>query len=194
MMSIEPVFASSIYPFLYFSQSMVATAAVLAMIAAFLKSTKQWPDQPQLLLDFGKILFACLLTWFYLEYSQLIVLWMGDLPHDVIWYVVRLKGGWFYVTLFLVLFQFFFPFLLLLSQDLKRNPTALFLLASGILVAHVVDVFWMMAPGRGTSFCLLDVFLPVLIGACWLWWFFGGWSRDVLLSIELFPKPAAEES
>jgi MFS family permease len=94
----------------------------------------------------GSLLLAITMMWAYLAFGQLIVIWSGDLPHEIVWYLHRIAGGWRWVIAFLVLFHFFGPFFLLLSRQTKRSPRALTSIAVVMVIAHMVDVWWMITP------------------------------------------------
>ena len=94
----------------------------------------------------GSLLLAFTMLWAYMAFSQLLVIWSGDLPHEISWYLHRIAGGWRWVLVFLVLFHFFGPFFLLLSRQMKQTRLALAAIAAAMFVAHVVDVWWMIVP------------------------------------------------
>jgi hypothetical protein len=178
MMSLEPSFYSSLYPFMYFSGAMVSTLSALCAIFSWLQLRGITPARPELLHALGKLLFAAVLFWGYIVFSQFIIIWTGNLPDEADWYVVRANHGWQWLTLFVVLFHFAIPFCLLLSQKLKREPRRLFRISAVLFAVHFAEFYWMMAPKRGVGFYLnpFDLLLPALIGACWLW--FARWFRD----------------
>jgi len=102
----------------------------------------------------------------------------GNLPTEIAWYLHRLQTGWYAVGITLVLFHFVVPFLLLLSRTMKREPRTIVVVASGVLIARLVDLFWLIAPEfhqTGISVSWLDVLLPVSMGAIW----FGGFIRQL---------------
>ena len=66
-------------------------------------------------------MLALVMVWAYFSFSQFIIIWAGNLPEEIPWYMTRLNGGWQFVGLLLVLGHFVLPFALLLSRDLKRN-------------------------------------------------------------------------
>ena len=76
---------------------------------------------PRHLHDLGKFLLTLVMVWAYFSFSQFLIIWAGNLPDEIPWYLVRLRGGWQYVALLLVVGHFALPFALLLSRDLKRN-------------------------------------------------------------------------
>ena len=71
--------------------------------------------------DLGKLLLAFVMLWAYLSFSQFLIIWSGNLPEEIPWYVKRTTGSWGYVAIALVVGHFMLPFLLLLSQDLKKR-------------------------------------------------------------------------
>ncbi|HVN78127.1 MAG TPA: hypothetical protein VMW38_03960 [Terriglobia bacterium] len=136
--------------------------------------------------DLGKLLLAFVMIWAYLAFSQFLIIWSGNLPEEIPWYVRRLQGGWQWVGLVLVLFHFALPFLLLLSRDLKRNARTLANVAWAVILMRLVDLFWLTAPQPGTGgfrVHWMDLAAPVGIGGLWLAIFFGRLVRRPLLAL-----------
>jgi hypothetical protein len=96
--------------------------------------------------DLGKLLFMFTLFWTYVSFSQLVIMWSGNLPEEVSWYIARMNGGWGLIAVLLVFFQWMFPFLILLSQDIKRNPKTVRFMAIWILTIRAIDVIWQVEP------------------------------------------------
>ena len=96
--------------------------------------------------DLGKLMLAMVMIWAYLSFSQYLIIYSGNLPQEITWYVRRLNGGWQWVGLVLLLFHFALPFALLLSQSLKRNPNTISAIAIFIICIRVIDVFWLVEP------------------------------------------------
>ena len=71
--------------------------------------------------DLGKLMLAFVMLWAYLAFSQFLIIWSGNLPEEIPWYIERIRGGWGVVALLLVIGHFALPFALLLSRDLKRH-------------------------------------------------------------------------
>ena len=71
------------------------------------------------------------MLWAYVNFSQLLIVWSGNLPEEIPWYIQRLHGGWQWLALGLVVFHFAMPFLMLLSRDVKRNAKLLGRLEGG---------------------------------------------------------------
>jgi len=117
--------------------------------------------------DLGKLMLAFVMLWAYMGFSQLLIIWSGNLPEEIPWYTTRLNNGWQYVGLILLVFQFVVPFLILLSQTIKRNPRTLAAVALFIIVIRIVDVFWLVEPNFNTAgfhLSWLDLAAPVGVG------------------------------
>jgi len=117
--------------------------------------------------DLGKLMLAFVMLWAYMSFSQLLIIWAGNLPEEISWYLARLNNGWGWVAAGLLLFHFIVPFLLLLSQSIKRNPRTITMVAIWIIFIRIVDVFWLIEPNfNRTSFNLswLDIAAPIGVG------------------------------
>jgi len=124
--------------------------------------------------------------------SQFLIVWSGNLPEELPWYLTRLHGGWEWVGLALVVFHFVFPFVVLLSRDLKRNATTLGTLALGLLAMRLLDLFWLVGPdlqghhgghGGGFSIHILDFAVPAAMGGLWTLGFLHELKRRPLLPL-----------
>jgi hypothetical protein len=175
-MSLDPHWSSTIYGVLFMVGQALSALSFVIVCIAFFGGEKPLSDvvRPGAVHDLGKLLLAFVMLWTYMNLSQFLIMWSGNLPEEIPWYIRRLRGGWQAVGLVLVLFHFALPFLLLLSRDLKRNARLLGFVAGGIFVVRLVDLYWLVAPdladhaSRGVAFHWLDVTLPVGIGGLWL--------------------------
>ena len=73
--------------------------------------------------------------------------------------------------MFLIIFHFAAPFLLLLNRPLKRRKEVLAVLAGAMMVVSAVDVFWLVAPAffkDAPRVHAMDVVAPVAIGGLWI--------------------------
>ena len=126
--------------------------------------------------DLGNLMFAFMVLWAYLSFSQFLIIWAGNLPNEIPWYVSRLRGGWGWVALALVVFHFAVPFLLLLMRGVKRRTNRLFRVALLMIAIRLVDVYWITEPafyGQKLSIHWTDLVLPIAVGGIWLAVFFG---------------------
>ncbi|MEO7539964.1 MAG: hypothetical protein ABIV21_08040 [Pyrinomonadaceae bacterium] len=133
--------------------------------------------------DLGKLMLALVMVWAYFNFSQFLIIWAGNLPEETQWLLTRMKGGWGYIGVALIVFHFAFPFLVLLQQDFKRKARWLSTLAIFILFMRLVDMFYLIGPSyrvaaggieQGAFYVSwMDVVAPIAVGGIWLWWFFG---------------------
>lgn len=96
--------------------------------------------------DYGTLLFAFIMLWAYLSYSQFLIVWSANLPEEIPYYLQRLGGGWSVVTLVVILGHFVLPWTLLLFRPTKRASQRLVAVAAFMLVMRFVDTFWLVAP------------------------------------------------
>jgi hypothetical protein len=177
MMSLEPHWFSTIYGLLVITgQVLSAFAFVIALTSILIRYEPLSSVMTSLQFhDLGKLMFAFVFIWAYLAFSQFLIIWSGNLPEEIPWYITRSRDGWRIVAIVLVLFHFAVPFLLLLSRDLKKNPRMLAIVALCILLMRYVDLFWMVGPEthqHGSMVHVLDLLLPMGIGGLWLAFFF----------------------
>jgi hypothetical protein len=121
--------------------------------------------------DLGKLMLAFVMFWAYVSFSQYLIIWAGNLPEEIPWYLRRLQGGWGWVGVGLILFHFLLPFLLLLPASANRNPRVLAAVAGLLVFMRLVDVFWLTRPAfEGSRFRLhwMDLLAPIGIGGLWL--------------------------
>lgn len=151
LMSLTPLWYSTIFGLLYFSGGFVAALALVAVIArvarrvpavAAVAASVRPPHSGAL----GRLMFAFLVFWAYMEFSQGIIIWIANKPDEVPWYVARGAGRWGDVFAVLVIGHFALPFFALLSRPLKRRPTLLAFAGGWLVVMHYVDIAWLVMP------------------------------------------------
>ena len=112
-----------------------------------------------------------------------LIIWSGNIPEETGWYLTRMKGGWGWIGVLLIVFHFAFPFLILLQQDFKRKAKLLASMAAFILVMRLVDMFYLIGPSpridahgmaKGAFVVSwMDFVAPIAIGGIWIWFFLG---------------------
>jgi Ni/Fe-hydrogenase subunit HybB-like protein len=187
-MSLDPEWFSTMYGLLFMAgQGLAGMAFVIAvMVLLSQRAPMNEVIKPSHLHDLGKLMLAFLMIWAYFAFSQFLIIWAGNLPEEIPYYVRRLQSSWKYVGLALIVLHFALPFVLLLSRDLKRNGRTLSVVAIGVIVMRYVDLIWLTGPelheGR---FALgwMDLMLLAGIGGVWLWFFATELNRRPLLPI-----------
>ncbi len=187
-MSLNPDWFSTIYGLLFVISWALSALAFVIAVLSFLSSREPMsrmvrPDHFQ---DLGKLMLAFVMLWAYFAFSQFLIVWSGNLPEEIQWYLPRLRGGWGVIAVSVVFFHFAFPFLLLLSASLKRNARKLLMLAGLILVMRMIDLFWMIAPEfspEGFHVSWMDIVAPIGMGGLWLAVFAWQLSKRSLIPI-----------
>ena len=173
LMSLEPHWFSTIYGVLIMGGQGLSALAFLIIVLVWLSRR---PPLDRIVVaahfhDLGNLLLAFVMLWAYFSFSQYLIIWSGNLPAEIAWYLHRLQTGWRAVGLTLILFHFAAPFVVLLSRQVKRQPQLLVKVAVGILIVRFVDLFWLIAPEfhqTGISVSWMDVVLPLTLGSIWL--------------------------
>ena len=181
LMSLEPHWFSTIFSAIYILGQGLAAWALLAVVGVGL--SRHEPLRALLgnerLRDLGTFMLGFVLLWAYTSYSQLLIIWAGNLPEEITWYYTRLSGGWLYLGYLLIGFHFAVPFLLMVSSRIKARLKVLVTVACGLLAMRLLDLYWISAPafqGGGSASAAphwLDLVIPFSIGGLWLFVFFG---------------------
>ena len=189
IMSLEPHWYSTIYGFIVVvGQSLGAlsfTVAVLTILS---------PREPMNSVlramhfhDLGKLMLALVMLWAYFSFSQFLIIWAGNLPEEIPYYLTRLDGGWKYLSLALVFGHFMLPFCLLLSADLKKRPRLLARVAWFIVAIRFYDTIWLVVPpfhqAGAFPISLANVGIPLALAGAWVFLFAGQLQKRALLPV-----------
>jgi hypothetical protein len=173
VMSLEPHWFSTIYGILFIGGQVLAAFAFAIPVAALLAERTAYGDviSADQFHDLGKLLLAFVMLWAYFAFSQFLIIWSGNLPEETPWYLSRLRGGWEWVGIAVIVFHFALPFVVLLSRDIKRNARRLAWVAYGVMAMRAVDLFWLVSPAfahEGIGVHWLDLTTLVGVGGIWL--------------------------
>jgi hypothetical protein len=164
--SVEPDFHSSIYGLLAISFALLEGLAFGLVAVLALKRSHRMSNA-----SYAGILLATLLLWAYLHAMQYIIIWSGNIPNEVSWYLTRLRNGWGYALWGLFIGQFFVPFFALLSARVRSSTSALLWLAGATLVLRYLESTLLILPPLHVSGFALLLDLPaaiLAISAIWL--------------------------
>ncbi len=147
-MSLQPNWHSAIFGVYIFAGAVPAALSVLALFTIQLERVGVAPKAGNVLTrhDIGKLLFGFILFWAYIAFSQYLLIWYAGMRTEVSFFSLRLGDQWLPLTLWLAALQFVVPFVALLSAKAKRSPLVLFIAALVVLVAHALDIFWLVMP------------------------------------------------
>ena len=194
--SLQTPFYSTIWGFLFVA-GQALTAMAFTIIAMWLLSSREPMSavlKPSHFHDLGKLLLMMVMVWAYFNFSQLLIVWAGNLPHEIAYYLPRFWTSWGWLGVALIVVQFFVPFLLLLSRPLKRHAPILSFVAGIVLVMQYMDLVWKTLPSyhkAGFQMSWMTLTAPLGIGGIWLWAFFVELPKRPLLPAN---DPALEEA
>ena len=172
LMSLQPHWFSTIYGVYFVGGHGLSALAFLIVVALYLSRREPLSAalQPRHFHDYGKLFLAFVMLWAYFSFSQFLIIWSGNIPEETIWYARRIRGGWQWVALALVVFHFAAPFLLLLSRSLKRAPRLLGRVALLMLLMRWIDLFWQVEPAfHHEHFSFHWLYPAALLGVGGLW-------------------------
>jgi hypothetical protein len=148
LMSLDPTWTSNAYGFYLLSASLLAAAASIAILAHCARRGRLIPEQvgASHFLALGNIVLAMTIFWAYIAFVQMMLIWIADLPQEVSWYITRSRASWQAVCWMLAIGHFVLPFFALLNRRWKRNSATLVAISAWLLVAHYVDMYWLIMP------------------------------------------------
>ncbi len=172
VMSLEPQWFSTIYGMIFMVSEALAAMAFVTVAVMLLSNRKPLSNvvTPSLFNDYGNLLLTFTMLWAYLSFSQYLIIWSGNLQDEIPWYTSRATGGWAWVALFLIVFHFAVPFLLLLSRFIKRRMRVLAVVAALLILMSMIDLFWLTAPAYERAepqFHWMDWVAMIGIGGLW---------------------------
>src|SRR6266404_5799289 len=191
VMSLDPHWISTIYGFIFIAGECLSAMCMMVVVERVLVRYEPTASllKPKEVHDHGKLMLTFVMLWAYFSFSQLLIIWAGNLPSEISFFTRRLYSGWQTVALALVIFHFAVPFLLLLSRSFKRDPRILVWLATWLLFMRFVDLFWYIEPNFNQTLSslswihLLDLVVPVAIGGFWFAMFFYNLRSRPLLPV-----------
>jgi hypothetical protein len=181
VMSMDVTWYSSVYGLLFLvgqGYSVLALSIIVSIslskaepFKTILRQTEQH--------DMGKLTFAFVMLNIYLAFAQFLIIWSGNLPEEIPWYLDRIRGHWGVIITLDFLFHWLIPFTMLLSRDIKRNKKRLTRVCQWMIFAKAFDLFWLIEPNfkdaaRNLHFSwgiLEYIAVPVAMVAFWVAFF-----------------------
>ncbi len=194
VMSLEPEWYSTMFGAWFVISQTMAAMGLVTFIGARGYAADRAPWTKSLVTetvrkDWGNMLLMLTMVWAYFSLSQWLIIWNGNLPQEIIFYVHRFQGMWLYVGAFIVIFQFFVPFLALLSGKTKRYPGLLSGVALWLMIMRLTDLTWHVLPifhNGSMSMVLLAGAAAAAVGGLWFALFVYFLSRNALLPAPQF--------
>ena len=187
MMSLEPTWFSSIYGVLFLAGQLLMAMAFSIIVVALFRNKQPVAGYAtnDIFNDLGNFLLGFVAFWAYIAYSQYLIIWSGNLPEEITWYIVRTQGGWQYVALALIIFNFALPFVVLLSRTIKRRANVLASIAVFIVFMRFVDLYFITMPALRPTLWVhwLDIVVPIAMGGFWVALFAWFLKRKALIPL-----------
>lgn len=173
VMSLEPAWMSTIFGLIFVASWSLSALAFAIITMSWL--TKREPmnvvAQRPHFHDWGNLMLALVMLWTYFAFSQYLIIWSGNLPEETTWYVARNHGGWGVIAIVILILQFVFPFMTLLSRAAKKSPQKLAMLAVLILAMRITDAIWLIEPAfdpHHFHLSWMDFVAPIAMGGFWV--------------------------
>ncbi|HXW93150.1 MAG TPA: hypothetical protein VEK33_21555 [Terriglobales bacterium] len=185
VMSIDPSWISTIYGLILLIGELLSGmcfAVVVERILVKYQPMAEWL-KADYVHDHGNWMLTFIMVWAYFCFSQLLIIWAGNLPDEITWYFRRFHGGWSAVGIALIFFHFVVPFVILLSRSFKRDIKKLVWLAVWLLLMRWVDLVWIIEPNFSPTLTLnwAEIIVPVAMGGWWMWFYFRNLTAMPLL-------------
>ena len=143
--------------------------------------------------DLGKLTFAFVMLNIYFTFAEFLIIWSGNLPDEIPWYLHRIRGGWWTICALDALCHWVIPFVLLLSRDFKRSRTRMFWLCIFMICARFLDMFWLIEPNfrdaaenlhiAGNLGILAYITVPIAVVALWASYYLTELGRRPLIAV-----------
>ena len=171
-MSLMPEWSSSMLPVIVWGSQVLSAMALATLMTAPVREAAPWAEvaSDERFSDLGGLLFTFTMFWAYTSFMQFLIIWSGNLPHEITYYFTRTAGSWFYVFLIVVVLAWAIPYFSLLLRPIKTNPRRLAAVAGLFVVTRLVDVYWWIMPSvypEGVVFSWQEMLSLLAIGGLW---------------------------
>ncbi|MFZ1685486.1 MAG: hypothetical protein WAU88_15320 [Candidatus Zixiibacteriota bacterium] len=188
LMSLEPHWYSTIFGVYFFAGGLVGAISLMTVMAAFVQSrgVLRGTITVEHYHDLGKLMFAFIIFWTYIGFSQYFLIWYGNIPEETIWYLQRWEGGWKTISMIILFGHFAIPFTLLNFRSAKRTLTPLVIMGVWIIVMHWFDHYWMVLPThlpKGASISWIEIVATFGIGGVFFWAFWTRFSSTAMVPV-----------
>jgi hypothetical protein len=187
IMSIDPTWISTIFGLIILIGEVLSAMCFAVVVERILFNYKPMSVmlKPDFVHDHGKWMLTFTMVWAYFSFSQWLIIWAGNLPNEISFFLKRINGGWGWIALMLPVCIFAIPFAILLSRPFKRDIRRLALLAVWMILMRYVDLFWIIEPNfsKTFKFTIADFVVPVAIGGLWMAYYFRNLGSLPLLPV-----------
>lgn len=149
VMSIDTHWFSTMFGWYVFASWWVSGLAVITLAVLLLKDAGYLKNvNANHLHDLGKFIFAFSIFWTYIWFSQFLLIYYANIPEETVYFWERLNSDYYGKIFFVnLILNFFFPFLVLMTRDAKRQVIFLKIVTITIIGGHWLDFYLMITPG-----------------------------------------------
>lgn len=149
VMSIDTHWFSTMFGWYVFASWWVSGLAVITLTILLLKDAGYLKHvNSNHLHDLGKFIFAFSIFWTYIWFSQFLLIYYANIPEETVYFWERLNSDYYGKIFFVnLILNFFFPFLVLMTRDAKRQVIFLKIVTITIIGGHWLDFYLMITPG-----------------------------------------------
>lgn len=168
MMSLEPHWYSTIYGLYYFAGTVIAALSINTFMTVKLRESGYLIKgiNKDHFYSLGTLIFAFIIFWGYIGFSQYLLIWYADIPEETAWLLQRWNGSWEYISIGLIFIHFVIPFLIMVGRNSKTNLQLLKVMAIWMLFAHAYDLYWLIMPTfspAGAPFSWCELSFPLIV-------------------------------
>jgi hypothetical protein len=150
VMSVESSWNSTMFPVVFgLNAWIVAIASAAFLFYSIAGHNKELMDgfiKDKFRIDIGSITYGFTMIWSYASFCQFMLIWAGNLPEEITYYLRRKSEGWQILTWSLVVIHWFVPFVLFLFRGIKTDPRKMRIMTTLLLCICAVDVVWWVVP------------------------------------------------
>ena len=187
VMSLDPTWGSTIYGLIFLAGQGLSALCFSILVLTVLTRYSPYREiiKPTQFHDLGKLTLAFVMLFAYFSFSQWLIIWSGNLPDEISWYLQRIRGAWGYIIIAIVLLHFALPFALLLSRERKRAGRRLISIALLLMFMRMVDIYWYVIPNFRDAklFSIWYLAAPIALGGLWLAYFFYNFRQRPLVPL-----------
>jgi hypothetical protein len=171
LMSLEPLWGSSLFGIYYFAGGFVASLGLLSLLGHFARQGgAQAAIRPPHFHALGRMMLGFTIFWGYCAFFQAMLIQIANKPEEVRYYVARSTGGFGWLSLALGLSRFALPVFVLLPRGPKFRSGMMAAVGIWLVLGQYLDVLWLILPEQSHRGPLASVWylstLLALSGAC----------------------------
>lgn len=178
IMSVEPTWASSMFPVVFGMNAFICTFCVSILTFYCLYSGNadvMGIVKDKFRIDIGTLLLGFTMVWAYASFCQYMLIWAANLPEELTYYRKRGDHGWEYLAYFLMACHWLLPFIVLLFREVKTNPASMKKMACLLLTVCAADIVWWIVPAiphpHGWTHAAMGFAAIIGVGGVWGLWF-----------------------